>query len=237
MTVNTEQLKRECAAFGVELTDEMCERFDIYAATLIEWNEKMNLTAIADPSRIVTRHFADSLTFFTVAQPSKSASLIDVGSGAGFPGLALKIVRPDLDITLLDGTMKRITFLNDAASRMGLAVNAVHARAEEAAVKPQMREKYDFAAARAVAAMNVLAEYCLGFVKPGGLFIAMKGPSAKGECTDAEAAIAKMGGNLGEIKQLFLSDGSERALVTVKKVVPTPTGFPRVSAKIAKKPL
>lgn len=237
MTVNTEQLKRECAAFGVELTDEMCERFDIYAATLIEWNEKMNLTAITDPSGIVTRHFADSLTFFTVAQPQKSASLIDVGSGAGFPGLALKIVRPDLDITLLDGTMKRITFLNEAASRMGLAVNAVHARAEEAAVKPQMREKYDFAAARAVAAMNVLAEYCLGFVKPGGLFIAMKGPSAKGECTDAEAAIAKMGGKTGEIKQLFLSDGSERALVTVKKVVPTPTGFPRVSAKIAKKPL
>lgn len=237
MTVNTEQLKRECAAFGVELTDEMCERFDIYAATLIEWNEKMNLTAITDPSGIVTRHFADSLTFFTVAQPQKSASLIDVGSGAGFPGLALKIVRPDLDITLLDGTMKRITFLNEAASRMGLAVNAVHARAEEAAVKPQMREKYDFAAARAVAAMNVLAEYCLGFVKPGGLFIAMKGPSAKGECADAEAAIAKMGGKTGEIKQLFLSDGSERALVTVKKVVPTPTGFPRVSAKIAKKPL
>lgn len=237
MTINTEQLKRECTAFGVELTDEMCERFDIYAATLIEWNKKMNLTAITDPSDIVTRHFADSMTFFMVAQPQKSASLIDVGSGAGFPGLALKIVRPDLDITLLDGTMKRITFLNEAANRMGLAVNAVHARAEEAAVKPQMREKYDFATARAVAAMNLLAEYCLGFVRKGGLFIAMKGPSAHNEYAAAKSAIAKMGGKADKIRTLALSDGSERVLVSVKKIAPTPTGFPRVSAKIAKKPL
>lgn len=237
MTINTEQLKRECAAFGVELTDEMCERFNIYAATLIEWNKKMNLTAITDPSDIVTRHFADSMTFFTVAQPQENSSLIDIGSGAGFPGLALKIVRPDMDITLLDGTMKRINFLNEAASRMGLAVNAVHTRAEDAAVKPEMREKYDFATARAVAAMNLLAEYCLGFVRKGGLFIAMKGPSAHSECAAAESAISKMGGKADKIKTLSLSDGSERVLVSVKKIAPTPTGFPRVSAKIAKKPL
>mgnify|MGYP002526720539 CR=1 FL=1 len=237
MVINTEQLKKECAVLGVELSPEMCDRFEIYAATLIEWNAKMNLTAITEPSEIVTRHFADSLSIFTAAQPAQGASLIDVGSGAGLPGLAVAIVRPDMKITLLDGTMKRITFLNEAALRMGLTVNAVHGRAEETAVRPDMREKYDFATARAVAAMNLLAEYCLGFVKVGGKFIAMKGPSAFDECNSATAALAKMGGKQEDIKQLALADGSERVLVTVAKITHTPTGFPRVSAKIAKNPL
>ncbi len=237
MIIDFEQLKRECAAFDVELDGEMCERFDIYAATLIEWNKVMNLTGITEPAGIVTRHFADSLSFFAAAQPKTGASLIDVGSGAGFPGLALKIARPDMDITLLDGTNKRINFLKETASRMGLTVNAVHARAEEAAVLAEMREKYDFAAARAVAAMNLLAEYCLGFVKVGGKFIAMKGPSADEECAQAKAAIKTMGGKTGEICTLSLADGSERTLVTVDKISATPTGYPRVSAKIAKKPL
>jgi 16S rRNA (guanine(527)-N(7))-methyltransferase RsmG len=128
MTINTEQLKRECAAFGIELTEQAAERFDIYAATLIKWNAKMNLTAITEPSAVVTRHFVDSLTVLPCLSPNEGASLIDVGSGAGFPGLALKIARPDLNITLLDGTMKRITFLQEAANRMGLAVNAVRTR-------------------------------------------------------------------------------------------------------------
>ncbi len=237
MTINTEQLKKEAAVFSIDLDNETCERFDTYAATLIEWNQKMNLTAITEPSAVVTRHFVDSLTFFAAVDPEAKASLIDVGSGAGFPGLCIKIVRPDMDITLLDGTMKRITFLNEAANRMGLSVNAVHARAEEAAVTPQMREKYDFAVARAVAAMNLLSEYCLGFVKIGGMFVAMKGPSAEQELDAAKGAIKQMGGHGGKIKSLTLADTSERSIITVPKTSHTPTGFPRVSAKIAKKPL
>lgn len=237
MTINTEQLKRECDAFGVELTEQAAERFDIYAATLIEWNAKMNLTAITEPSAVVTRHFADSLTVLPCLSPNEGASLIDIGSGAGFPGLALKIARPDLNITLLDGTMKRITFLQEAANRMGLAVNAVHARAEEAARRPELREQFDHATARAVAAMNLLAEYCLGFVKVGGSFIAMKGPSALDECKSAASALNTMGGKIVRTEQFTLADSSERLLISVAKNHPTPTIYPRVSAKIAKKPL
>lgn len=237
MIINFEQLKRECAPFGVELDAEMCERFDIYAATLIEWNKVMNLTGITEPEGIVTRHFADSLSFFGAASPKNKDSLIDVGSGAGFPGLALKIVRPDMNITLLDGTNKRINFLKETASRMGLEVNAVHSRAEEAAARPEHREKYDFATARAVAALNLLAEYCFGFVKVGGKLVAMKGPNIDAECNEAKAAIKLMGGEICDIMSLSLADGSERCIVTADKIKPTPTGYPRVSAKIAKKPL
>ena len=237
MIINFEQLKRECAPFEVELDAEMCERFDIYAATLIEWNKVMNLTGITEPEGIVTRHFADSLSFFGAVSPKNGDSLIDVGSGAGFPGLALKIARPDMNVTLLDGTNKRINFLKEAASRMGLTVNALHSRAEEAAVKPEHREKYDFATARAVAAMNLLAEYCFGFVKVGGKLVAMKGPSVNAEGNEAKEAIKLMGGGNCDVLSLTLADGSERCIVTADKIKPTPTGYPRVSAKIAKKPL
>ncbi len=237
MIIDINRLKRECADFGVEIDDLAAERFDCYARILIEWNQKMNLTAITEPNAVVTRHFADSLTFLSVAEPKQNARLIDVGSGAGFPGLALKIARPDMDITLLDGTNKRITFLNAAAEKLGLTVNALHSRAEEAAVKPEHREKYDFAVARAVAAMNLLSEYCLGFVKVGGKFIAMKGPSAEDELKAAQNAIKIMGGKSAGATSLTLADGSERCILTVKKMSATPTGYPRVSAKIAKKPL
>ncbi len=237
MIIDFNQLKRETAAYGIELDNEMCERFDIYADTLIEWNKVMNLTGITEPEGIVTRHFADSLSFFGAVTPKNNDSLIDVGSGAGFPGLALKIVRPDMNITLLDGTNKRINFLKEAANRMGLEVNAVHGRAEEVAVKPDYREKYDFATARAVAAMNLLSEYCLGFVKVGGRFVAMKGPNVEAECNEAKTAIKLMGGGECDIMSLSLADGSERCIVTADKIKPTPTGYPRVSAKIAKKPL
>ena len=237
MIIDIDQLKRECADFGVEIDSLAAERFNSYARILIEWNEKMNLTAITEPSAVVTRHFADSLTFLSAVKPQENARLIDVGSGAGFPGLALKIARPDMDITLLDGTNKRINFLKETASRMGLEVNAVHSRAEEAAVKPEHREKYDFATARAVAALNLLAEYCFGFVKVGGKLVAMKGPNIDAECNDAKAAIKLMGGEICDIMSLSLADGSERCIVTADKIKPTPTGYPRVSAKIAKKPL
>ena len=237
MIIDIDQLKRECADFGVEIDSLAAERFNSYARILIEWNEKMNLTAITEPSAVVTRHFADSLTFLSVVRPQKNARLIDGGSGAGFPGLALKIARPDMDITLLDGTNKRITFLNAAANELGLQVNALHSRAEEAAVKPELREKYDFACARAVASLRNLSEYCLPFVKVGGAFIALKGPDWKEELAEAKNAIGTMGGKVEKVEEFTLPDESKRAILVIRKVSQTPPQFPRTAAKMTKKPI
>ena len=237
MIISEDQLRRECAQLGLEPDRTAVERFDRYAQLLIEWNQKINLTAITQPEQIVTRHFVDSLTFFSAADPAHGARLIDVGSGAGFPGLPLKILREDLSVTLLDGTGKRVRFLQEAASELGLTITAVHARAEDAAKDPQHRERYDFATARAVAALRELSEYCLGFVRPGGAFVAMKGPDAQEEIAAARHAVAVMGGEIGTVLQKTLSDGSGRTLVDIKKRSQTPTSYPRCSAKITKKPL
>lgn len=237
MIINAEQLKKECEQFEIELDSVAIDRFDRYAELLIEWNQKINLTAITEPSAIVTRHFSDSLSFFLAAKPKDGATLIDVGSGAGFPGLPIKIVRNDMGVTLLDGTNKRITFLSEVSKELGLEVTAVHSRAEEAAADAQFREEFDFATARAVAAMQVLSEYCLGFVKVDGQFIALKGQIGNDELELAANAIETMGGRIDRNLSLNLADGSTRTLVCVKKISQTPTAYPRRSAKIAKFPL
>ena len=237
MIILADQLKRECEPFGEEPDALAIERFDAYARLLLEWNQKINLTAITDPSAVVTRHFADSLSFFLAAQPRHGDNLIDVGSGAGFPGLPIKIVRPDMAVTLLDGTNKRITFLKEVAAQLGLEVEAVHARAEEAASQSAWRERFDYATARAVAERRLLGEYCLGFVKVGGTLVAMKGKLSEREVSDALRCLSVMGGEASGRRALFLADGSERTLFSVKKLSQTPTEYPRCSAKIAKKPL
>lgn len=237
MTINAEQLKKECEQFEIELDSVAIDRFDRYAELLIEWNQKINLTAITEPSAIVTRHFSDSLSFFLAAKPKDRATLIDVGSGAGFPGLPIKIARNDMDVTLLDGTNKRITFLSEVSKELGLEVATIHARAEEAAVDSKLRESFDFATARAVAAMRVLSEYCLGFVKVDGQFIALKGQIGNDELDLSANAIKTMGGRIDRNLALNLADGSTRTLVCVKKISQTPTTYPRRSAKIAKFPL
>ncbi len=235
--ISLDRLKFECEEFGIEIDALAGERFDTYARLLVEWNEKINLTAITEPDLIVTRHFADSLSFFKAVRPDSGASLIDVGSGAGFPGMPIKIVRNDIKVTLLDSTNKRISFLREVASELGLEIDAVHLRAEEGAVKPELREHFDLACARAVAQLRVLSEYCLGFVKVGGSFIAMKGKLTEAELNEAANAISVMGGKIDSCTSLLLSDSSERNLLTVKKTSQTPTQYPRCSAKIAKKPL
>ena len=224
-------------ALGLSLPDGACERFDRYRDLLEEKNRVMNLTAITEPDAIVTRHFADSASFFAAVNPNQSAKLIDVGSGAGFPGMVLKILRPDMNITLLDATNKRITFLSAVAEDLGLTIEALHSRAEDAAAKPQYRQQYDFATARAVAELRVLSEYCLGFVKVGGTFVAMKGQLSDEELTSAANSIGVMGGKKEAVKTLTLADGSERCLLTVKKISQTPTKYPRCSAQMSKKPL
>lgn len=237
MTINTDRLKSEYATLGVEADKIALERFDIYARLLIEWNERMNLTSITEPAAIVTRHFADSASFFAAAVPPHGASLIDVGSGAGFPGMAIKILRPDMEVTLLDATNKRITFLQAVSEQLGLTITALHSRAEDAAAKAAYREHFDYATARAVAELRLLAEYCLGFVKCSGDFIAMKGQLSDDETKSAHNAISIMGGKISGKTALTLADGSERQLLTVKKISHTPTKYPRCSAQISKKPL
>lgn len=235
--IDFEQLRREAAAFGVTLSDEQLQQFDRYAEMLVETNRVMNLTGITDPVGIVTRHFADSLSLFSAVTPAQNASLIDVGSGAGFPGLALAIARPDLHVTLLDSTAKRVRFLQSVADELSLSVVCIHGRAEEFAASPEHRERYDYATARAVSELRTLCEYCLGFVRTGGTMIAYKGKEVQQELALAQTAIGTMGGRWDNNTAFTLSDGSDRCLIQIKKISQTPTKYPRVSAQIAKKPL
>ncbi len=208
--------------------------YKIYSDLLCSWNEKINLTAITDKNEIEIKHFEDCRSILSAINIPKGEKIIDIGTGAGFPGMVLKIERPDLNVTLLDGHKKRFLFLEDLQNALNLNCENLHARAEEA-VKMR-RECYFLATARAVAKLNVLAEYCLPYVKPGGYFIAMKS-NADEEIEDAKNAIELLGGKIEDIKTFNLSDKSKRTLVIIKKISQTPTKYPRVSAKIAKQPL
>lgn len=241
--IDTQLLIRYAAGYGVTLTPEMAEKCDVYARLLVEWNQKMNLTAITDPQGMLVKHFLDSLTAAPLL-PTDPFSLIDVGTGAGFPGVPLAILRSDMALTLLDSLQKRLTFLDTLCRELGIPVTLLHARAEEGGRKPQWREKFDVAAARAVASLPVLSEYCLPFVRPGGRFIAMKGPDADQETKAADRAISLLGGRLNNVAAVelpnhlaFTGERGKRRLVLIDKIAPTPQKYPRPSAKIAKQPL
>ena len=230
--IDVTQLKICAAAFEVEVDDLLAQRLDIYARLLVEWNEKMNLTAITEPNAIVIKHFVDSLT----------VALVDVGTGAGFPGVPLALYRDDIQLTLLDSLNKRLLFLKEVCTALGLPATLVHARAEEAGRQPAYRERFDVATARAVAALPTLCEYCLPLVKPHGRFIAMKGPDGDQEGRKAREAIRLLGGELAQTVSLSLpaptgEEREERRLLMIDKIHPTPTKYPRPSAKIAKQPL
>jgi len=234
---------RVAEPFGVEVTPELTEKLAMYARLLVEWNQKMNLTAITDPQGIAVKHFADSLTVANLL-PEGAFSLIDVGTGAGFPGVPLALYRPDCRLTLLDSLNKRLTFLDAVCKQTGLNATLIHARAEEGGQNPRLREQYDVACARAVANLPVLSEYCLPFVKVGGRFIALKGPDADRERTEAARGIGVLGGKIAHVTALTLPaapiegvEPMERRLVVVDKVRSTPATYPRHGAKIAKKPL
>ena len=233
MNIDFEKI-RKFAYCSLDRTAE--QRLSDYADMLVEWNEKMNLTAITDEDGIAVKHFADSMSVFKYCDISRGAAVIDIGTGAGFPGLVMKIVRPDIKLTLLDSLNKRITFLDAVCNKLNLDVNNVHARAEEGARGP-LRESFDIAVARAVANINVLSEYCIPYVKVGGRFIAMKGQSASDELKTAEKAISLLGGKPERIDLFDLDSYGQRGIITVKKVSHTSTVYPRISAKISKKPL
>lgn len=220
----------------ISISDEMAEQFCKYTGLLLEWNEKMNLTAIIAPEEIAVKHYLDSLTLLKFVDIPQNSRIIDVGTGAGFPSIPLMIARKDIHITMLDGTKKRLNFIDEVVNRLGLNGETLHARAEEAGKSAKYREKFDFATARAVARLNVLSEYCLPFVRVGGRFVAMKA-SVNDEVEEAQGAIKLLGGKMSEIKQFSLPDGSERRLVVIKKISQTPPKYPRASAQIAKKAL
>lgn len=198
----------------------------------------MNLTAITDEHGVAVKHFADSLTLYNFVDVKKNASIIDVGTGAGFPGVVLKIARPDIKLTLLDSLNKRLTFLDTVLNDIGLDSELVHSRAEEGGKNKLYREKFDIAVSRAVARMNVLCEYCLPYVKVGGLFVAMKGPNADEELDGAENALKLLGGKVEKVHKFNLPcDEGERTIIVIKKVKPTPKQYPRISGKIKSQPL
>lgn len=221
---------------GIEINDGQLEKLEIYARLLCQWNEKMNLTAITSPEGIALLHFADSLTLLRTADFKEGASFADVGTGAGFPSIPLAVMRPDMHFTLIDSLNKRLTFLDAVKSELGLNFETVHGRAEELGRAVEFREKFDYAAARAVAGLNVLCEYCLPFVNLGGIFLAMKGPSGKEEAKQAESAVKILGGKIGGIKEFSL-DQNARQVVVIEKTSPTPAKYPRQSGKIKKAPL
>lgn len=237
--IDKQLLKQHCDNFKIELDDKAMDKLDTYAQTLVEWNKVMNLTTITQSDEIMVKHFLDSMLLLVISgvKIDTGATLIDVGTGAGFPAIPCKIVRPDIKITLLDSLNKRINFLNEVLKQVDVKGEAIHGRAEEYGVMPKQREKYDIATARAVAHMRELSEYCLPFVKVGGYFIALKGREVHVETDEAKNAIAQLGGELVDVVEYLLPDDSQRTMVIIKKVKPTPIGFPRNSAKMKKSPI
>ncbi len=228
-------LKEGSQELGIDLNDEQIEKLIKYKDILVEWNEKINLTAITDEFGVYTKHFLDSLT--PILTNKVSGSVIDVGTGAGFPGLVLKVAKPEIELTLLDSLNKRINFLKEASGVMELSgVEFIHARAEDEARRS--REKFDTVVARAVANMAVLSELCLPFLKVGGYFLALKGPMAEEELTDAKRAITILGGEVCEVLALKIpfTDLSHKIII-VKKVRHTPMQYPRKAGVPSKTPI
>lgn len=233
--IDKERLRSLALQSGIELDQTALDRFDSYAELLVEWNGKMNLTAITEPEEIEVKHFLDCLMLPKYFDLGNTKTVIDVGAGAGFPSVPLLIYNPDLCLTMMDAINKRLTFLDTAIHAIGLEANLVHARAEDSGQDKNYREMFDLATARAVAPMNVLAEYCLPFVKVGGYFVALKGSNDDTE--HAKDAIATLGGEVVSNVSYKLNGTEPRSIVVVKKISQTPTQFPRKAKKISAKPL
>lgn len=235
-----ETFKNAADSLSIYITEEQLNMFSTYSDLLLEWNEKVNLTAITQPKEIAVKHFADCIALLKFVDISDNTKIIDVGTGAGFPGLPLAIMlkdRKDVNVTLLDSLNKRLIFLEEVCSRLCLNnCNIVHLRAEDGGKDKKYREQYDFAVSRAVAPLNVLCEYCMSYVKTGGMFIAMKGPNISEETENSLTAIEKLGGKLKDTVAYNLYD-NKRNIITIKKETATPAIYPRQSKKISKQPL
>mgnify|MGYP003291515745 FL=1 len=233
----TEILAQKAAEAGLELSEKQLEQFNKYYEMLVETNKVMNLTAITEPEDVAVKHMVDSLLAFDKSFANKT--LADVGTGAGFPGIPLKIYCPSLKVTLIDSLGKRLKFLENVIKELGLEnISCEHARAEDAGKNKKFREKFDLVTARAVARLSVLSEYCLPLVKTGGMFIALKGSKYAEEILEGEQALKILGGKIlssEEVKLPGLDDG--RAIIKVKKIKPTPAAYPRKAGTPDKQPL
>lgn len=229
-----DEFKKLFESCGMSIDEAQYLMLDKYAELLVEYNKVMNLTGITDPSGISEKHFLDSILLFKYIDIKPDSSVIDVGTGAGFPGVPMKLYRNDIQVTLLDSLMKRIKFLENV-SRGTSEMRCIHSRAEDGGRDKNLREKYDFAVARAVAALPVLAEYCLPYVKVGGSFIAMKGPNEN--IDEGKNAIKLLGGKISKVIDYELPCGDKRVIIEIKKIEPTPTKYPRSSGQISKKKL
>lgn len=234
-----ELMEQSCKDSGLVLDNETFEKFNTYKNLLQEWNEKINLTAITDDDGVYKKHFIDSLKIFKAKEIHEAKTIIDVGTGAGFPGLPIAIMNNNIEVTLLDSLNKRINFLDTVVAKVGLKnVTTIHSRAEDGARRKDLREKFDIATSRAVANMCVLSEYTLPYVKVGGYLIALKGPAVEEEILESKNAVATLGGKIEEIIQVDI-EGTDlkHNLVVVKKVKKTPPTYPRKAGSITKKPL
>lgn len=236
---NTDQFVKDLTALGITLSDKQIEQFIQYYEMLVEWNQVMNLTAITEYDDVMKKHFVDSVSLIKAYDVTKPATVIDVGTGAGFPGLALKIAYPNLQVTLLDSLNKRINFLNAVIEKLGLTgVETVHGRAEDFAKPDKLREKFDLCVSRAVANLSTLSEYCLPFVKQGGLFISYKSEKISEEMAAAKNAIFILGGKVVDQVEFTLPDSDiYRNLFVIKKERVTPKKYPRKAGLPAKEPI
>ena len=239
-SVNKEQLLKSAAAsIGVELNDKQVEQFIKYHEILVEWNSFMNLTGITEYEEVVQKHFVDSLALCKAINVNDVSNLIDIGTGAGFPGIPLKIAYPHLKVTLLDSLQKRIKFLDEVVNQLGLEeVETIHGRAEDFAKPSMKRESYDVVVSRAVANLASLSEYCLPYVKVGGYFIPYKSGKVDEELEESKKAVFLLGGKIEEEVKFMLPDSDiSRSLIKVKKVNATPKKFPRKSGLATKEPI
>ena len=237
MTLNTRLLIDGLKKHNISLSDRQLADFKTYAAMLVERNKSTNLTAITDPDGIAVKHFTDSVLPLGFVDIPKGSKLVDIGAGAGFPSVPLKIMRRDMNMTLLDGLNKRLLFLNAVAERLEMELTAVHMRAEDAGRDVAFRGKFDFAAARAVASLPELLEYAIPLLKVDGVFLAYKGYDCEAEINGARNAFAELDCKLEKVFKAELIDGSGRSVLLIRKTAETPERYPRHGSKITKKPL
>lgn len=232
-----QKMKQYANRIGIVLEEKQIKLFFRYMELLLSWNEKINLTAITKPEEIIIKHFIDSITIAKQIEPNKK--LIDVGTGAGFPGIPLKIIRPDLSITLLDSLNKRIQFLDEVIEQLELEkIETIHSRVEEFGKNKKYREQFDYATSRAVANLTTLSEYLLPLVKIGGKCVCMKGSTVKEEIEQSQKAIAILGGKIEEIEAFQLPESDiDRHIILLQKIKQTPAKYPRKPGTPSKEPI
>ncbi|MDU4891459.1 MAG: 16S rRNA (guanine(527)-N(7))-methyltransferase RsmG [Clostridium sp.] len=234
-----DMLNEACQSMGLSFDEEKYNKFIKYKDLIKEWNEKINLTAITDDEEIIKKHFIDSIKVFNCDYVKNAKSIIDIGTGGGFPGIPMRIVKEDSKMVLLDSLNKRINFLNEVINDLNLSnIKTIHGRAEDFAQTAEYRQRFDLAVSRAVANLTVLLEFCLPYVKVGGYFVALKGPAIEEEIKAAEGALKALGGKIEKIIEVDI-EGSDlkHNLLVVKKIKDTPKKYPRKAGMVTKNPI